>query len=229
MDDVVNVFGDILPPDDVPVLLEGRLLNLPANAVQNADRSVVLTLIAPKLFRYSERGQIQESTIETLLLHRLNGVDVAKMRAARDPTNTALALSLGWSAAKLDLLMKVLDARDLGAAEDVLGAFLDMSDVGGLPEHAEETAEGVVLPMAEHPAEDAAGTSYNSFTFKFLTAAQMRQAKDAPDRLVWAVSFATGLTPKDAKDVLSSMDGADAMAMSRVARFLSSAGRQTGR
>ena len=228
MSDTMIVVGDTPVLDDVPVLLEGRVLNLPEGAVRNPDGSVTLTLVAPKLFRYSDRGQLQESTLETLLLHRLNGVDIAKMRAAKDPTNTALVQSLRWSAAKFELLLKVLDARDLGRAEEVVGEFLDMSAAGGLPPHAEETAEGVMLPMMEHPAEDAAGTAHDSFLFKWLTAAQVRQIKDAPDPLAWAVALATGLSPKGAKEVLASMDGADAMAMSRVVSFLRGAGRRTG-
>ena len=224
------VVGDVLETGaDVPVLLEGRFLNLPAGAELNADGSVTLTLIAPKLFRYSVGGKVVEETIERLEMRRLNGVDVAKMSVAKDPTNAALAASIGYSAAKLDLVLRVLDARDLGAAEEVLGEFLDMSDAGGLPAHAEETAEGVELPMVEHPATDDAGTEWDKFTFRWLTAAQMRQAREASDRLVWAISYATGLSPKAAKAVLESMDGADAMAMRRVAGFLSRGGRKTGR
>ena len=222
------VVGDIEAGADVPVLLDGRYLSLPANAVLNPDGSVTLTLIAPTMLRYSRQGALAEERIEALTMRRLNGIDVGKMRAARDPTNMALALSFGYSPAKLDLLLRELDARDAGAAEDILGEFLDMSDAGGLPSHAEQTEAGVVLPMVEHPASDEAGGSYDSFTFRYLTAAEMRQAKDAPDRLAWAVSFATGLTPKAAKEVLASMDGADAMAMSRVVGFLSRGGRKTG-
>lgn len=224
------VIGDPLPDTSIPVLGDGPLMELPAGAKLNADRTVTLTLDYPCSVKYRFVGTDQvakQDDYASLTLRRLKGVDVRKMIAAKNPGSMALALSTGLGAGKLALLQDVMDATDEAAAGDVVNELLGGIKTG-LPAHAEETPDGVMLPLF-WPTENDEGTVVQSLLFKRLTAAQRRQATEAPNLLDWGVSLSTGMTPRIAKTLVDAMDGVDAMAVNQVILFLCGSGRRSGK
>jgi hypothetical protein len=229
MKDQIRI-GDIAPDISVPVLSDGPAMDLPPNATLNADGSVTIMLDYPKVLKYRQPGSdqvVREEPVDSLTLRRLTGADVRKMIGAKNPTATALALASGLGAAKLHLLAQIMDARDDSAANEVVGELLGGMKMG-LPEHATETRDGVTLPLWR-PTVDEEGTAHTEVLFKRLTAAQRRQAADAPNLLDWGVALATGITPKSAKFLVDAMDGADAMAVNQVILFLCGSGRRSSR
>ena len=218
------------PDDGVPVLFEGPPLDLPANAEQNPDGSVTLTLKRPFELKFRPAGSEQVARVEPythLLLRRLTGADVRKMIAAKNAADMALALSSGLGPAKLNMMRPKLDAADEGAAGEIVSELLGGMKPG-LPAHAEEADDAVVLPLFK-PAIDGQGMVWDRLTLKRLTAQERRQAADADNLLDWAVARATALSPKLAKGVVDDMDGADAMGVNQVILFLCGSGRRTGR
>lgn len=230
MNDGPIAIGDPGPDTSVPLLTEAPPMDLPRGATLNGDGSVTLTLDYPKALKFRTPGSefvVREEPITQLVLRRLTGADVRKMIAAKNAVQMALALSSCMGLAKLSLLVQVMDATDEAAANEVVSELL-----GGfgpeLPARAEETPEGITLKLWQ-PAADEEGTVHAEIAFKRLTAAQRRQAADAPNLLDWGVSLSTGMTPKLAKTLVDSMDGADAMAVNQVILFLCGSGRRAGR
>lgn len=222
--------GDAAPDSAVPLLTNFPPMDLPPGATQNADGSVTLTLDYPKPLKFRLVGSdtvTREEPVTELRLRRLTGADVRKMIAAKNSVTAALAFSSGLGLGKLALLQEVMDAMDDAAANIVVSELLGGMKPG-LPDHAEDTAEGILLPLWQ-PVAAEDGTVHASILFRRLTAAQRRQASDAPNLLDWAVHLATGMTPKQAKTLVDSMDGADALAVNQVILFLCGSGRRTSR
>ncbi len=227
MDNPIAI-GDVPPDLTIPVLPDGPPMDLPSGCTINPDGSVTLTLDYPCSVKYRVPGTdqvVKEDRYDSLTLRRLTGADVRKIIAAKNPTSTALALSTGLGAGKLALFQNVADASDDAAASDVVNELLG-GIKAALPAHAEETADGILLPLFR-PVEDDAGTLCRELLFKRLTAAQRRQASEAPNLLDWGVALSAGVTPKEAKALVDAMDGADAMAVNRVVLFLCGSGRRT--
>ena len=227
--DAPIVIGD-LPDDGIPVLFDGPPMDLPPGATLNADGSVTLALQHPFTLQFKPIGSDQvarEEPFDFLIFRRLGGADVRKMIGAKNAADMALALCTGLGPAKLSLVQKLMDAADEGAASEVVSELLGGLKAG-LPPHAEDTPDGIVLPLFK-PATDEQGTAFSSLTFKRLTAERRRAAADAPNLLDWGISWATGLSPKAAKSLVDDMDGADAMGVNLVILFLCGSGRRTGR
>jgi hypothetical protein len=205
-------------------------LDLPERAVLNDDGSVTLTFEYPCTIEYrmvGAAGVARSESFDHLVLNRLRGPDWRKIVDAKNSTNTALARSAGLSPAKLDLLMKVMDSADMGAAQRVVAELLGgMKE--GLPAHAEETADGITLPLL-YPATDGEGTAHSELVFKRMTAADRTAIGQAKDPMDWAIHRTTGLSPKAAKGLIDDMDAVDIMAAQEVISFLSGSGRRTGR
>jgi hypothetical protein len=224
------IVGDPQPDLSLPILQEDLALDLPSNAVLNPDGTVTVTFDYPAVLKFRQVGSeaiAREETIASLTLRRLSGVDVRKMIAAKNPTTMALALSSGLSLGKLSLLQQRMDARDEASANDVVDQMLGGLKMG-LPDHATDTEDGVTLPLRV-PAVAGDGTVFNELKFGRLTAAQRRQAAEAANILDWGMALATGMTPKQAQELVDGMDGADAMAVNMAVLFLLGSGRRTGR
>ena len=226
----VILIGDAEPGAGVQLLSDAPPMDLPPGAVLNDDGSVTLTLDYPTaiILRTAGAGAVvRNEPVTQLVLRRLTGADVRKMIAAKNANTMALALSSGLGLAKLNMLQNVMDAADEAAAGIVVSELLGGMNPG-LPAQAEETPEGVTLKLW-WPAADEEGTVCSEILFKRLTAAQRRQAADAPNLLDWGVALSTGMTPKVAKTLVDAMDGADAMAVNQVILFLCGSGRRTSR
>jgi hypothetical protein len=225
------VIADLAPDAEAPILFDGEAMALPPGAVLNDNGSVWLPLAYPCAikFRQGSTATAREEPFDHLVLRRLTGAEYRKLRSAKDSAAAALALSAGLSPAKLHLLQTVMDATDDAAAGDVVGTLLGVDDfrLGELPPNAEPTDFGVRMTLRV-PSHDGDGTTVTELLFKRLTAAQRRQANESPDLLAWAVSYSTGLTPKQAKAVVDNMDAADARAVDGVVIFLSRPGATTG-
>ncbi len=216
--------------DEVPVLNEAAApMDLPERATLNADGSVTLILEFPCVIEFRALGgkTISTESFDHLVLKRLHGLDMRAVLIAKNATNAALARSTGLSAAKLDLLLKKMDSADVGAAQQVINELLGgMKE--GLPDYAEETQDGIKLPLL-YPATDADGTLHTELMFKRMTGADRMAIAQAKDPLDWAVHRATGLSVKAAKGLIDDMDGADIVAVQAAIAFLSGSGRRTGR
>ena len=224
------LIGDALPDTSLPILFDGVPMDLPPSATLNHDGSVTVVLDYPKTLKYRAPGSdivAREEAFSSLTLRRLTGLDVRKMIGAKNPVEMALSIASGLGPAKLNLLKTVMDATDETAANEVVGELLGGMKQG-LPDYAEDSPEGVTLPLLR-PAVDEEGTVYTSLTFKRLTAAQRKIAADAASQLDWGIALATGVTPKLAKSLVDRLDGADAMAVNQVILFLFGSGRRTGR
>lgn len=225
------VIGDLTPvPAATAVLTEAPPLDLPRGAELNPDGSVTMTLDYPVTLKFRLAGSdavTREEPVTQLVLRRLTGADVRKMIGAKNPSTMALSLSSGLGLAKLHTLQNVMDASDDAAAAEIVNELLG-GFAAGLPAHADETPEGITLPLM-YPAADEDGTVRTEISFKRLTAVQRRQAGEAPNLLDWGASMATDVSPKTAKTLVDAMDGADAMAVNRVVLFLCGSGRRSGR
>jgi hypothetical protein len=214
----------------VPILNEAAPpMDLPERATLNDDGTVTLTFEFPCKIEYRMLGGgvARTEDFDHLVLHRMRGLDMRKVLAAKNTDTAALAISAGLTVSKLELLMKVMDAADANAAERVVQELLG-GMANGLPAHAEETADGVTLPLL-YPATDGDGASQSELTFKRMTAADTKAIGQAKDPLDWAVHRTTGLSPKAVKGLIDDMDAADVVAAQRVINFLSGNGRRTGR
>lgn len=222
--------GDAPLDPTAQVEYAGPLMDLPRGTVLNPDGSVTLTLDFPvtlKLRQVGSGAPVREEPFTQLVLRRLNGADVRKMIGSKNSDNTGLALSSGLGPAKLAMLQNVMNARDESAARDVVSELLGGSYTG-LPESAEEEPDGIRLALSV-PAVDEEGVVQETLFFKHITAAQRRQAAEAPNLLDWAIAMATGCSPKMAKSLVDSLDGADAIAVYKVVLFLCGSGRRAGR
>ena len=197
-------------------------LVLPAGAEEQPDGSVLLTLDYPVTIQF--RGQNDASeTIRSLSLHRLTGADVHRFFAVNERrlAGVSLAAATGMAPSRVAMIVKLMDASDLNAANAVVSALLDMGD--GLPERAEVTDTGVVLPLLVPTADRA------ELTFRRLTGGDLEAAASTKDSIALIVSRVFAMTPKEAREMLDEMDGADAVGVVRVVGFLSGNGRVTGR
>ena len=223
------MIGD-LPIDTSSPANDAPPMDLPPNAVLNADGTVTLTLEWPCQVEMRKAGTSEVAATEpytVLILRRLNGADVRAMIAAKDSSEMALALSSGLGLGKLRRLQTVLDARDEADANAVISEFLGAAGQG-LPARATE-AEGVItLPML-YPVADESGTIHDQMVFKRMTAVMRKQAVAAKSILDWGVAHATGLTPKQGSALVDIMDGIDALAVNQVMLFLFGSGPRTGR
>ena len=203
-------------------------MDLPANAVLNADGSVTLTLEFPKelKFRVANGDQVVRSEpVTQLVLRRLTGRDLRAQTQAKDQQVEALALSSGLGRMKIAQLLNVIDAADDRAAADVIGQLLGDLPMG-LPPHAEDTPDGVRLPLWFPVTFN--GKVYDELTFRRLTGAQRRKLGEQDNIVDWGVGFATGLDRRDAMELVNLMDGADGMAVNRVVLFLCGSFRTRG-
>jgi hypothetical protein len=227
-----TVVGDMLPADDAGTffLSDGPFVDLPvARATLNPDGSVTLPLEHPFKLELKQNGQVvRTEEYDHFLLRRLKGDEVQKAFAAKGFNDQALAISSGLGLGKLNQLGGKLDSTDYQDAIDILGALLGADDKGPLPPHAEDTGPAIVLPML-YPAFGADGVQIEALTFARMNVQKRKQVEQAPDQLVWGIGYATGMTPKDVKELLPNMDGADAVAVNRVVSFLCGAGRRNGR
>ena len=219
-----------LPIDTAAPANDAPPMDLPPNAVLNADGTVTLALEWPCQVEMRKAGTSEVAATEpyaTLTLRRLTGADVRAMIAAKDSSEMALALSSGLGLGKLRRLQTVLDARDEADANAVIGEFLGAGGQG-LPPRATEADGVITLPML-YPAADEDGTIHDQMVFKRMTAVMRKQAVAAKSILDWAVAAATGLTQKQASALVDAMDGADAVAVNQVVLFLFGSGPRTGR
>ena len=141
--------------------------------------------------------------------------------------HAGIALSAGMNDARFALLATKLDSSDLIAARSVFEQILGGMG-GGIPDHAAETDDGVVLPL-RRPAHDGVGTEYNELTFRRMTGADL-MAIEAAQHLVLPtrLSRSTGIVLKLAREIFEDMDAADAWDANEVGRFLARNGRRTG-
>lgn len=221
------VIGDVAP---ARFMIDLPPMDLPSGAVLNDDGTVTLNLEYPATIKLRAVGSdavAREETITQLVFRRLGGAEVRKMVAAKNASVLAMALSSGLGLGRFNMLQQVMLATDEGAAGDVVSELLGSVKLG-LPERAVETPEAITLPLFA-PAAGEDGVVYQELTFKRITAAQKRQASEAPNYLDWGVVLATGQTPKIAKTLVDAMDGADAMGVHQVILFLCGSGRRTGR
>ena len=165
---------------------------------------------------------------DSLTFRRLGGTDVQRMMDGKNATDLAISLATGLTPAKFALLKREMDSADLGAAEQIINELLGDVTKPGLPPHAQETDEGIRLPLY-FPADDGAGQGYTELLFKRMNGADRQAIAQAADTLSAALHRSTGMTPKTAKELIRRMDGIDAVAAQRVIGFLSGSGRPTGR
>ena len=196
------------------------LMELPRGA-EAFDAHVVLTLDFPVTVQF--RGQEGAETLTALTMMRLTGADVRRVTeapAARG-ASVALAASLRWTPARTALVLSLMDASDAAAAHAVVAALLDVGD--GLPERARDEGARVVLPLLVPVGERT------EIPFRRLTGADLQAIAAGKDVVTQALARAAGLSPVEARDLFDTLDGADAMGVSRVVGFLSGSGRMTGR
>lgn len=210
-------------PEEIPTLYEGPAMDLPAGAVQNGDGSVTLTLAYPKTLKFKTGDQVRQEPIETLMFHRVTGEAARKIIAAKDKSTVGFAASARMTPARANLIVNALDAADGMAAAEVVTELLGGS-AGGLPENATSTPDGVTLSLL-FPTCDNEGTEHTELTFPRMTVGQRNQAQAQPDILDYVAAKATGLTPKQAHELLDKMDGADLRSVNRVVLFLFGIGR----
>ncbi len=230
---VIEITGDTTSPDDfVPVLNEGAPpLDLPPGATLLPDGSVKLDLEFPRELTYRQVGSgtvVRGEHYDHLVLRRLSGRDVRRLLDSKNAIDLAIAISSGMTHARFNQLQNVMDSADVGAAQQVVNELLGDLSRDGLPVQAEETDEGIRLPLF-YPATDGDGELRAEILFSRMTGADRKAIATAPDTLTWAMHRATGLTPKAAKELIDGMDGADVVAANRVIGFLAGNGRRTGR
>ncbi len=199
---------------------EAPLLDLPRGA-EAVGGQVVLRLDYPVELRF--RGAPSGETLSALTMMRLTGADVRRVTDAPAARGAAVALaaSLRWTPARTALVLGLMDASDAAAAHAVVAALLDVGD--GLPERAREEDGRVVLPLLFLVGERT------EIVFRRLTGADLQAIAGGKDVLTQALARAAALSPAEARELFDTLDGADAMGVSRVVGFLSGSGRMTGR
>jgi hypothetical protein len=216
------LIADILP-EEIPTLYEGPAMDLPSGAEQNGDGSITLTLAYPKKLKFKTGQQEEMLPIDTLTFYRVTGDVARKIIAAKDKSLVGFAASARMTPARSNLIINALDAADGMTAAEVVNELLGGAG-GGLPDNAVSTPDGVTLSLL-FPTTDADGTEHTEFFFPRMTVAQRNQAQAQPDILDFVTGKVTGLTPKQAHDLLDKMDGADFRSVNRVVLFLFGLGR----
>lgn len=216
------VIADVLP-DEVPMLYEGPVMDLPAGAEQNGDGSVTLTLDYPKTLTFRDGSKEVKLPIDTVTFHRISGADARKFMAAKNQSIIGFSVSAHVTAARAKLMIDAMDAADGMAAAQVVTELVG-GPSNGLPENATSTPDGVTLSLL-FPVSDDDGTEYTELFVPRMTVAQRNKAQAQPDILDFVVGNATKLSPKQAHDLLNKMDGADCRSVNRVVLFLFGLGR----
>lgn len=223
--------GDALEPA-LPVLDEGvapmDVSGIP-NATLNDDGSITLALEYPQTVNFGSVGQAgaQAASYDALAFHRLTGAQFLKLMRRPRMLEAGMAASTGLQEARLALLLDKLDTSDIfamrAAFEQIMGGMGD-----GLPDHAEETPDGIKLPL-RFPAPDGSGIVHHELVFHRMNGADLKAIEMAKDLVLpTRMARSTGLALKVARELFDAMDAADAYDANRVARFLSSNGRKTG-
>ena len=223
--------GDALAPA-LPVLDEGVApmdVSAIPNATLNDDGSITLLLDYPRTVNFGSVGQAgtQAASYETLTFRRLTGAQFLKLLRRPRMLEAGMAASTGLQEARMALLLDKMDTSDIfamrAAFEQIMGGMGD-----GLPEHAEETPDGIVLPL-RFPVPDGSGDVHHDLVFHRMNGADLKAIEQAKDLVLpTRMARSTGLVLKVAREVFDAMDAADAYDANRVARFLSSSGRKTG-
>jgi len=228
---VIQVAGEPAPGASIPVLNEELPpLDLPPRATQQADGTILLELEFPKTLEFRPVGggaAVRSERFESLTFRRLKGPEVRRLMDVKNATDMAVAISTGLTASKYALLRQRMDSADVGAAEKIVSELLGDMSRQGLPAHADETPDGIRLPLF-FPAADGDGATHTELLFKRLTGADRQAIANAQDVLGEAIRRAVGITPKAAKELVNDMDGADVVATQKVIGFLSGNGRRTG-
>ncbi|HQU16623.1 MAG TPA: hypothetical protein PLO69_11050 [Gammaproteobacteria bacterium] len=211
-------------PADLPVLLDGPDMDLPAGATLNPDGSVTLTLAYPKTLHYRLPGGAEKhEPIDALTFHRTTGAGWRKIKAAKNAGAAGVAVLTGMTPAKSSLVVDVLDAAD-GAQIGAIVLALLGGDHAGLPAQAEDLGTAVRLTLTQ-PLTDEDGTEWASLTFPRMSVKEQRAANASPDLSDHMLAKATGLTAAQAHALFDRLDGADARAIDLVTGFLFGSGR----
>lgn len=225
LDPGVPADGFAQPDAPAPAAVPALVAELPDGASVQPDGSVLLHLAYPVQLAFRAAGDAgaKAEAIDRLSFRRLTGADVGKITAAADARATMVALgcALGWTPARVALLMERIDAADMTAAAAVIAALLEPGD--GLPERAREEDGKVVLPLLVPVG------GVNEITFRRITGADLQAIARAKDMLPTALARASRIPLPEARTLFDEMDGADAIGVSRVVGFLSGTGRTTGR
>ncbi|MCY1666242.1 hypothetical protein [Rhizobium sp. SL86] len=124
-DDIVNEDNE-LDDDDVVDEDAGDLDKLPRRATVNADGTVTLPLLYPKIVASRKDGKVREREFKQLTFHRLTGADQRAIAAASEEMMNvvAFAQSTKISQAVMNKLFDKMDAADIADCGRVLNSFL---------------------------------------------------------------------------------------------------------
>jgi hypothetical protein len=191
-------------------------LDLPSAATLNQDGSVTFVLAHPIELKIPAKGNnaAQVEHVDRLVLYRLAGSEVRKVRAAPNPAQRAQALSLRISLERLAAIQAKIDAQDRTAVANVVYELMGRPG-SGLPANAEETADGIRLHLRRSVMNEAGETIFD-LHFGPLTEAQKRVIPRSQSPMDWGLAAAAGISPKAAKAIIDQMDGADAIAVTMV-------------